>query len=293
VISKQKFTIRAGLVLSCLPKAPCAACSSPQVPKADYSKQSVLPVNRLQGALIYVFLVLCVLLLSTASVNAQELSAADSSNTTKPWPAVSRSLILPGWGQIYQERLWPAAAFYATSATFTYRTLFHYYHYSKTKNRQHWELFKKNLGITLLVYSLNIIDVSYAAYYRHPQKWRGALLSNKPLKSPWGAALRSAILPGWGQYYTASYWKAAGYLLADGYLVYRIRQADLRYRQSKAAADRNERSKFSWYFGLAYLITMADAYSGAYMYQFDEAVKLTLAPEVSFDKAGFAVYVSF
>jgi len=34
------------------------------------------------------------------------------------------------------------------------------------------------------------------------------LLSDEPLKSPWGAVARSAVLPGWGQVYNEQYWKA-------------------------------------------------------------------------------------
>ncbi|MEJ2104869.1 MAG: DUF5683 domain-containing protein, partial [Ignavibacteriaceae bacterium] len=42
-------------------------------------------------------------------------------------------------------------------------------------------------------------------------------------KSPWGAVLRSAIVPGLGQFYTESYWKipviwGAGALLVSGWV---------------------------------------------------------------------------
>lgn len=38
----------------------------------------------------------------------------------------------------------------------------------------------------------------------------------RPKKSTTGAVLRSLALPGWGQYYTKNYWKAAAFVVVQG-----------------------------------------------------------------------------
>lgn len=226
----------------------------------------------LRYALIALFV-----LLQTAQAQ-QGTQVRDSSAVPTFKGALLRSALVPGWGQIYQERLLPAAALYATSAVFAYRTLFHLYYYQKYGTDGHKKLLYTNLEVTAGLYALNLLDVTYAALYKHPTGWQGGLFDDRPLKSPWGAVLRSAILPGWGQVYTGNYWKAAAYFAVDGFFIYQIRKYDLAFRQSHAMSDRDQRSRFSWYFGLAYLLTLADAYADAYLYKFDEAMEMTLLP---------------
>lgn len=124
----------------------------------------------------------------------------------------------------------------------------------------------------------------------------------KEQKSPLGAMLRSAVLPGWGQVYNESYLKAplifgvfAG--LAGG-VVYRHDQyATYRDRYKKAIQNpvygpdgktttgtydrntrlyklyrefyRDERDKLVFYMGIAYLLNIADAYVDAHLFDFD------------------------
>ena len=52
------------------------------------------------------------------------------------------------------------------------------------------------------------------------------LLSDTPIKSPMGAVLRSAILPGWGQFYNEKYLKAIFVLSVNGALAYAIYHYD-------------------------------------------------------------------
>jgi len=107
-------------------------------------------------------------------------------------------------------------------------------------------------------------------------------------KSPWGAVGRSAILPGWGQYYNESYWKIPLVWGVLGWFTYLyIENNDLYneyrdlYSESledgvgdsyyKRARDtyRNERDKYALILGLSYLLNLVDAYVDAHLFDFD------------------------
>jgi len=221
---------------------------------------------------------------------AQDVFEEDTTVQYSNNDQILKSLFVPGWGQVNQERLPESLLFYFSSAVYYYRAVFHYYHYKENKSPCHKNLFKVNLYAALFLHGLNVLD---AASHTKSPGWQGGLLSDKPLKSPWGAVSRSAMLPGWGQIYNGSYWKAAGYLLTDAYFIYKIREADVAYHREGGSALREERSRYSWYFGIAYLMTMADAYAGAYLYKFDKAMKLTIAPLFSGDKLALEFYVRF
>jgi hypothetical protein len=119
-------------------------------------------------------------------------------------------------------------------------------------------------------------------------------------KSPWGAVLRSAILPGWGQFYNESYWKAPIFIGAlAGFIYGWIYYDDLydKYRNLydpnisgdpinngyKAQRDtfRDERDLFAVYIGLTYLLNLVDAYVDAHLFDFDVSENLFYAsPEL-------------
>ncbi len=105
-------------------------------------------------------------------------------------------------------------------------------------------------------------------------------------KSPWGAVLRSAVIPGWGQIYNQSYLKAAVIWGAAAWFIYAWhfynddyqRYRDL-YRQNMNAPNaddyrdirefyRNERDMFAIYLGLLYLMNLVDAYVDAHLFDF-------------------------
>lgn len=109
-------------------------------------------------------------------------------------------------------------------------------------------------------------------------------------KSPTGAAIRSALLPGLGQFYNESYWKIPIILGLSGYLVYGwISNNDLfvKYRdqyaksmtQSNLSGDvnlklyrefyRDRRDTYAWWFGVLYLVQIADAYVDAHLFDFN------------------------
>jgi len=107
-------------------------------------------------------------------------------------------------------------------------------------------------------------------------------------KSPWGAVGRSAILPGWGQYYNESYWKIPVIWGVMGWFTYLyIENNDLYqqygelYKESledsqngnssyKEARDfyRNERDQWALFLGLTYFLNLVDAYVDAHLFDF-------------------------
>jgi hypothetical protein len=109
-------------------------------------------------------------------------------------------------------------------------------------------------------------------------------------KSPWGAVLRSAILPGWGQIYNESYIKAPIVLGIFGSLAavwiwnnHKYNDAKYLYSQNMNNPDpyvvnayrnyrdayRDQRDLVSIYIGLAYFLNLVDAYVDAELFDFN------------------------
>lgn len=111
-------------------------------------------------------------------------------------------------------------------------------------------------------------------------------------KSPWGAVLRSAIIPGLGQIYNESYWKAPvvwgfmGYFLYiwidnnNDYHHYRkfynsikdSKEYDDNFKQRIKTQYRDfyhdQRDQFAIYLGLTYVLNLLDAYVDAHLFDF-------------------------
>lgn len=101
-------------------------------------------------------------------------------------------------------------------------------------------------------------------------------------KSPWGAVLRSAIIPGWGQIYNESYWKVPIVWGITGWLVYVwvdnnnlykdnrnlfIQTGDDRYKRFRDFY-RDQRDQFAIYIVLTYFLNLVDAYVDAHLFDF-------------------------
>ncbi|MFI5236365.1 MAG: DUF5683 domain-containing protein [Ignavibacteriales bacterium] len=101
-------------------------------------------------------------------------------------------------------------------------------------------------------------------------------------KSPWGAVLRSAVLPGFGQFYNESYWKipvifGTGALFISGWVyndnLYQdnkdlfINSGDDIYKQRRDFY-RDQRDNFTIYLVVLYLLNLVDAYVDAHLYDF-------------------------
>jgi len=116
------------------------------------------------------------------------------------------------------------------------------------------------------------------------------LFSDKPYKSPLGAVLRSAVVPGWGQYYNESYIKAGVALTVNAALISAILYNNNKWQTEGDVNFRNKRDTFIWIWGLAYLLTLADAYVDANLYGFDEAMGISYLPPVKDKHPGMLAF---
>jgi hypothetical protein len=106
-------------------------------------------------------------------------------------------------------------------------------------------------------------------------------------KSPMGAVLRSAILPGFGQIYTGSYWKAPVIWGIAAWLIYNWQYNNQQYKQNLvyygqydplsnagkgylnlAKFYQDQRDLFAIYMGLTYILNLVDAYIDAQLFDF-------------------------
>lgn len=121
-------------------------------------------------------------------------------------------------------------------------------------------------------------------------------------KSPWGAVLRSAILPGLGQFYNESYWKIPVVWGALGYLMYLWNDSNTKYQKYRdlfAIDTKNEvyrryrefykdqRDLNAVYIGLAYFLNLVDAYVDAHLFDFN------VSEEVSSNKINISLKIRF
>lgn len=100
------------------------------------------------------------------------------------------------------------------------------------------------------------------------------LLSDKPIKSPMGALLRSAVLPGLGQIYNQKYIKGIFVFALNGTLGYQIYNFNKKWNDTGTSRYRDKRNLYTWYFGVSYFLTIVDAYIDAYLFGFDKAVEI-------------------
>ncbi len=127
-------------------------------------------------------------------------------------------------------------------------------------------------------------------------------------RSPWGAVGRSFLMPGWGQWYNDSRWKAPVFIAGDVSMlrIYSIKnrkvkrienqrkQIDrqikndpfltseqkqiLRSRYNNLTGDLdgalNDRNLYGWLFAISHLLGMVDAYVDAHLYKFKDKMDL-------------------
>lgn len=102
-------------------------------------------------------------------------------------------------------------------------------------------------------------------------------------KSPWGAVARSAIIPGWGQFYNESYWKIPVIWGTAAWFVYNWVDNNNLYNDYRSLFQstqneyyrrlrnfyRDQRDNFTIYLGLLYLLNLIDAYVDAHLFDFN------------------------
>ena len=111
-------------------------------------------------------------------------------------------------------------------------------------------------------------------------------------KSPWNAVLRSALLPGLGQIYNKSYWKAPLIWGLMGWFSYNWWQNNKFYKDYRDLYQksinygnenivykrirefyRDQRDLFAIYMGLTYFLNLVDAYVDAHLFNFELRTK--------------------
>lgn len=115
-------------------------------------------------------------------------------------------------------------------------------------------------------------------------------------KSPWGAVLRSAVIPGWGQFYNESYWKIPIVWGFAGWFVYNWIDTNDKYLNNRdlfieteeniylRRRDfyRDQRDNFAIYLALTYLLNIVDAYVDAHLFDFTVTEDyLTRSPQIN------------
>lgn len=143
---------------------------------------------------------------------------------------------------------------------------------------------------TIVKILLFLLILTTAVFAQTEQDSTGSVQTNEDSvfvmeKSPWGAVLRSAVLPGFGQFYNESYWKIPvvwgfiGYFVYvwidnnDSYKKYRdlYVQSDFSNSNYKDLRDfyKDQRDEFAIYIGLTYFLQLVDAYVDAHLFDFN------------------------
>lgn len=120
-------------------------------------------------------------------------------------------------------------------------------------------------------------------------------------KSPWGAVARSALIPGWGQFYNESYWKTPVVWGVLGWFTYLYIENDKLYKdygdlykesvnngnaiefyRTRRNDYRDERDKYALVLGISYFLNLVDSYVDAQLFDFDVTENpITRQPELS------------
>ncbi len=215
-------------------------------------------------------------LLQDSTINITTIDTLLDTLKASFWPNIIRSAIIPGLGQIYQEKQGRSVVFYGLAGSFAYNAAYNYYWYDRTNDSKYLNRFRKFTILYGQLYLFNMIDVIKTQLSGKNLVWQGGMFSDKPLKSPWGAVARSAMLPGWGQFYNGQIIKG---IITFGLFADFTRKAivnNLRYMDTDTKEYLERRTINTWYVGLVYMLTMVDAYVDAYLYKFDETMDLTI-----------------
>lgn len=108
------------------------------------------------------------------------------------------------------------------------------------------------------------------------------------VKSPTGAVIRSALLPGLGQWYNDQKLKAlivlGGELALAGNAIYYNQMALKSSTYDEREFYRDLRGRFIWWFAGIYLLNLLDAYVDAYLWDFDTGPDLSIQQDMAGEK---------
>jgi len=257
-----------------------------------YLKKTIRQFLIIFPALIFIFSNTGYSQEDSVQVKTEPSPYADTT-VTSFWPNVIRSAIIPGYGQIMQERPGKAVVLYGIAGSLVYNGAFNYYRYTKTKDNKYLKRSRKFAYSYSALYLLNMIDVIKTQLDGRNLVWKSDMFSDYPMKSPWGAAARSAMLPGWGQVYNEQYVKS---IITFGIVADFVRKAivfNQKYKNTRNKAFLERRSVNIWYAGLTYTLNMVDAFVDANLYKFDETMDMSMSVVPVDDLIGFNLTLSF
>jgi len=103
--------------------------------------------------------------------------------------------------------------------------------------------------------------------------------------SPRSAMIRSALIPGWGQWSNDKKIKSILVASVESYLIYNFVDSWEKYDNTADETSkehyRDERSKYGWWFFLAHILSMMDAYVDAYLRNFKENMDINTTANYS------------
>lgn len=137
--------------------------------------------------------------------------------------------------------------------------------------------------------------------------WRQVPVTGRsPSKSPFWAAISSALLPGGGQFYTENELRGLLFFFAQGTLagmtLYEHTKAEDAWRRYERSRDPEDYEDYSYHFDRRYnllwwdatvwILSVADAYVDAHMYRFKEGgrVAILLHPK---EERGLELHFAF
>ena len=149
----------------------------------------------------------------------------------------------------------------------------------------------------LLLSFIFLIPSSVMAQHFEKLKFKRSLETEvAPIKSksPKGAMIRSAIIPGWGQVYNKKYIKALVYLGGEMYFASKYISLDDKIKkmtvdgisESIIEDKEHERNGWLWLLGGGYLLALGDAFVDAHLYGLYDDTKLSVGLRTD-DRSGY------
>jgi hypothetical protein len=218
-----------------------------------------------------------------APANTPARVAADSDSVRvvlkkrNPTAAMLRSLLVPGWGQLYNGRhLHAALVFGAEAGLFAAALSWNQQAEATTGDDRFFARDYRNITMGWLA---GTVVLSAADAYVEARLSDRIGLKEK--KNPTGALLRSLIFPGWGQFYNRKYSKAFLFFGGEAGLIataIHLNQQVVSTDGNLQASYRNNRNTANWFLLATIVFSMLDAYVDASLADFDESPELSPVP---------------
>jgi hypothetical protein len=142
------------------------------------------------------------------------------------------------------------------------------------------------LAICVFLFVLFVHESVYSQELDQQQKNTVALrksdIDSIRTKSPVGAAFRSIIAPGWGQFYNGKKTKGFLAIAGEGILGYAIYNQNKKFRDTDLEDSvrndyRERRDTLQWWLFFAVGLSAVDAYVDAYLYKFNKKMDVSYA----------------